>query len=171
MSKILKLEYFKLSKEIERLQKEEKYLRSKAEELRIYNNKTKELINPLENAINEKKEDVVSEIRKEIRKRNLKLDAKIYNLDERKETYNNKVIKIKDKENKFIEKLINTELNEIEEYIAEKIFEIVKRHDLLKNHYWDRDKKNEIKKYVLTEGTFNIFTDEEFAILEKEIFQ
>ena len=30
MSKILKLEYFKLSKEIERLQKEEKYLRSKA---------------------------------------------------------------------------------------------------------------------------------------------
>ena len=171
MSKILKLEYFKLSKEIERLQKEESKLRKEAKELKSYNNKTKELINPLENAINEKKEDVVSEIRKEIRKRNLKLDARIHNLDERKETYNNKVVKIKDKENKFIEKLINTELDGIEECMVEIIFEVVKRYDLLKSHYWDRDKRNEIKKYILTEGTFNIFTDEEFAILEREIFQ
>lgn len=172
MSKILKLEYFKLIKEVEKLQKEEEYLKDKQEELRIYNNKTEELISYLEKCIDDGiKVSEIKSIGKEIEKRSSQLDLETRNFIERKETYNNKVAKIKDRVDKFIEKIINTELNETEGYIAEKIFEVVKRYDLLKEHYWDRDKRNEIKKYVLTEGIFNVFTDEEFMILEREIIK
>ena len=214
MSKILKLEYFKLSKEIERLQKEESKLRKEAKELKSYNNITlglyrelEKIIESKENEIKDNLPDVVNKfinesgntdddffkkyvldyyyemlneenyankidyLKREVQLRNDKIESDIYNYENKKDNYNKKVIKLTEKKDKFIEKLINTELNGLEEYIAEKIFEVVKIYDLLKDHYWDRDKRNEIKKYVLTEGTFNIFTGEEFAILEREIFQ
>ena len=85
--------------------------------------------------------------------------------------YNKKAIKMREKADRLIEKIVNTVPSEFEKYMIEKIFEVVKRYDLLKDYYWDRDKRNEIKKYVLTEGEFMVFTEEEYMVIEREIIK